>query len=124
VSEHYACPEDFVLRHGEVWTPQPLPSAYSPGVPKRCFLNAALLVAGSEGLRYVEGYAVSDGVGLPIHHAWAVDAEGRVVDPTWSVIGDAYLGVVFDIDRLPGPGSSMLDDWVNGWPLLQTPFAP
>lgn len=131
ISEHYSCIEEFVLRHGEVWTPQELPRRFAPRQPKACFFNAATIVrqarrSGRRPLRYVEGFATTAGLGLAVHHAWAVDEEGLVIDPTWTTAGPgiAYLGIVFDLDQLPrGAGSSVLDNWHDGWPLLQEPFA-
>lgn len=64
-----------------------------------CFRNAAWLSRTSK-LHYVEGYAVASArLSLPLPHAWCVDDEGRVYDPTWAE-GRAYYGVVFDRDRV------------------------
>lgn len=65
------------------------------GTPKECFSNAVDLSL-SNGLTYVEGYAMRPAMGIPIHHAWCEDEEGRVFDPTWADAGDCqYLGVSF-----------------------------
>jgi hypothetical protein len=78
---------------------QPLPPRYPTMVPKQCFVNAARLVGRFRTLTYVEGYAYREGL-FPMHHAWAVDADRSVVDPTWR---DpelcAYWGVPFDRDN-------------------------
>lgn len=104
----YAGPADFMIRHAQFWTPRPLPRAVKPMTPKHCFDNALRLSRRRRGFRYVEGYAL--GV-IPVHHAWCVDPEGYVIDPTWASItpdmvdgndiGTSYFGVVFDPDEVP-----------------------
>lgn len=53
-----------------------------------------------DDVNYAEGYAVDRvGLPLPIQHAWVVDKDGRVIDPTWSDSSDnLYFGVVFRKD--------------------------
>jgi len=76
---------------------QPLPRPYRPMPPKQCFTNAARLVGRYPKLTYVEGFAVRESIGFPMHHAWAVDADRNVIDPTWNAPEDcAYWGVPFD----------------------------
>lgn len=58
-----------------------------------CFKNAAKLVQAQEGLVYCEGFAVAGDL-FPMMHAWAVDQEGHIVDPTWNN-GGHYFGVKF-----------------------------
>lgn len=120
VGTAYSCSEDFVLQHGEFWTPQPLPEGRVRMPPKLCFWNARSLQDSDSALRYVEGYAASI---FAIHHAWCVDPEGRVIDPTWEEAGSAYLGVALTSDELADvpPGIPALDDWERGWPILQQP---
>ena len=45
--------------------------------------------------RYCEGLAWSDEVGCPIHHAWGIDMETRVVEVAWDQPSKEYFGVVF-----------------------------
>jgi hypothetical protein len=82
----------------------------------RCYSNA-LKLATRRRLRYVEGFAISRTVIEQIkafndpsltwwhprntiyRHAWCLDAEDRVVDPTWEYHGsDQYMGVSIDLD--------------------------
>ena len=122
----YAGPADLLLQTGTVWTPAPLPADIRPGIPRVCFENAYRLARRSRGaLRYVEGYAL--GYLLPVEHAWCVDAEGRVVDNTWTDdrLGQVYLGVVVDLalvrrsrNRRKAASASALFDWYGGYPLL------
>lgn len=86
--------EEFVLLEGIDCIAQPLPRRYRRRLPKQCFANAAALVRRVPGLIYVEGYVASPRVPFPVHHAWAIDADHAVIDPT---LGDpelcAYVGV-------------------------------
>lgn len=131
----YDGPPDFVLQHGEVFDPIPLPNEFEYGPEKACFGNS-LMLAEFLGLTYVEGYAFGP-ADFPIHHAWNVDDEGRLIDVTWSAIseetgermpmpGAAYLGVRFSIGRADDAtwngDASVLDDWKRGWPILCEPW--
>ena len=124
------CMEDFVLRFGRAFTPQRLPDKYPLGTPKNCYSDATALVAASKGeLIYCEGYAC--GV-IPVMHAWAVDREGRVVDPTWAACehntgklpGSAYFGVPFvwafvAETMVRSEHFGVIDNWWERHPLLQ-----
>ncbi len=88
-----------VLHAGIDCIPQPLPKRYQRGWPKHCFANAAKLARRARGkLTYVEGFAVRSDFTWEMHHAWTIDADRRVVDPTWDVPEDAcYVGVPIPI---------------------------
>ena len=73
-------------------TPLDAESGFEMGEMKACYRNAFLLAL-DQDWDYVEGYATTTELGIPLMHAWCLDAEGRVVDPTW-VDGDAYVGVI------------------------------
>ena len=108
--------------------------AYLPvGVPKYCFANAYQLAKDSAGtLQYAEGVALAPYT-LTVHrHAWCIDTELNVVDPTWhgelsSPPGAAYFGLVFDLEHMtalrrgPKKAASALNDWKRGFPLFKTP---
>jgi hypothetical protein len=73
---------------------------------KQCFKNATQLVLDRDELTYAEGFAISGdmlriGMLFPVHHAWAVDAEGIVHDPTFKdAQHGVYLGVPVDKEVL------------------------
>jgi hypothetical protein len=90
------CFQEFLLRVGTACIAQPLPAAYPRMMPNACFQNAATLVGGSRHSRYCEGFALLQGFSLPVHHAWAIDAENRVVDPTL-VEPDQYEFIGFPV---------------------------
>jgi hypothetical protein len=137
----YVCFEDFVLQHGELFTEisphQPVAgrkgNRYRPRIMKACFQNAYCAAVASKGhLRYAEGYA--DGNIMPVHHAWNLDPEGRVVDTTWChpdgaqmpTVGKAYMGLTFPIEYVRSmrtkDNCSIIDQWQKGWPLLQNRY--
>lgn len=67
---------------------------------KMCYSNAAWLARTSgRMLHYVEGYAVSGQLMMPLAHAWCVDDAGQVYDSTWRD-GHDYFGMVFDHDKV------------------------
>ena len=132
----YAGAADFILREGQWFEPRPRPPAFERGQPAMCFGNAILLSARS-GLRYVEGYALPpdsvelvkglrvrvDDADQAVHHAWNLDAEGRLIDTTWKEPGQAYVGVVFSVERADKAtwdgDASVLDDYNRDWPLFR-----
>ncbi len=85
--------EAFVLCHGQFYTPGPRPSSIKKETNRQCFKNAADLVFRHPELTYVEGWGFNM---IPIHHAWCVTSEGKVVDPTWKEPESCiYFGVAF-----------------------------
>ena len=143
VSEwHYDGMEDFVLKEGRIfWEISPhqpelhghKKQRYRPRVPKQCFDNAYKSAVASRGhLRYVEGFAFN-GI-LPVHHAWTIDADDRIVDTTWCgdgsgmwpEVGSAYMGVEFPITYVRSLRTKdnicVIDQWQNNWPVLRTPY--
>ena len=88
--------EIFLAREGERHVPRPLPTDVPPGEPKACFHNAQMLAMNRPDLLYAEGFAHSI---ITTEHAWCVDIEGNVVDPTWpNPEAVEYLGVAFRSD--------------------------
>lgn len=86
----YKGPADLLLREGK-WYDEGHVIDWKQSVPKACFRNAALYALDNR-LRYVEGYATYI---IPVHHAWCVDALGRVCEVTWKTLGSDYFGVAF-----------------------------
>ena len=121
--------EAYLLAHGRAWTPGPA-SVRTASLPARqCYHNAFTLARRARlGLRYVEGVAMPIGL-CPLDHAWCVDADDRVVDPTWDHEGAGYFGVVFTIEQLrtlhrESRQFSMLWDHPRDYPLLRAPGTP
>lgn len=58
---------------------------------KECFRNAyRWAIKWDPELTYCEGYAT--GTGFPVHHAWLIDPDGNVQDPTWREPHDRACG--------------------------------
>ena len=120
--------EAFVLATGRAWTAKPRPANVRQMTPKYCFDNAYRLAARSRGrLRYVEGYATTY---IPMHHAWTVDRDGNVVDPTWEYDADSrlgadtpYFGTEFPLESVraarAGGCYSVIDNWHQDFPVLR-----
>lgn len=114
LNPHPKSPNALLLRHGvEYKTRKPSPFQ---GTAQACYANSQFLVKRRKGWRYVEGYAIS---AIPTEHAWCVDPEGNVIDPTWDDDHPVdYFGIAFDmklvgqIRKLPGGRSfSVLWTW-------------
>src|SRR4051812_34444488 len=97
---------EFMLEHGRDYTIGPATFAGPRDEPGRCYMNAALLALRFDHLTYVEGMVAVYGV--PISHAWCVDASDVVLDTTldrsmvdgkFDRISD-YFGVPFRTDYL------------------------
>lgn len=125
-----------VLAHGRGYQPQPLPSRYRPGQPRRCFNTAYALAQRHAGLTYIEGYGLCAGtLGLTVPHAWCITEAGEVIDPTWrwqdqDASGTAYTGsgallgvaVPDELRQLIWSARrewGVLDDYEHGYPALR-----
>lgn len=80
------------------------PGGEEKGPEGECFGNAFKLVQDcpeirGKGLMYCEGLAMKDSLGVPLDHAWVLNAEGQVLDPTWEG-PTQYFGAVFQYDWL------------------------
>lgn len=77
------------------------PAHVAAGQKRQCYANCVKTVLrsppGCEELSYAEGFAAAKaGQFLPMQHAWLVDQQGSVVDPTWDDTHEhIYFGVVF-----------------------------
>lgn len=93
-------PSIFLLKLGRDWVAQPLPDDVPPGPIRQCYENAGALALERPELTYVEGYAYPPGL-IPVHHAWCVDRQGRVIDNTLaSAAHSEYFGVPVSRDHL------------------------
>lgn len=91
--------ESLVLAHGQPFTKQ-IKSPFK-GEPKSCFENCYQALYDFPELSYCEGFAIDDDLDFGLSHAWLVNDNLEVIDPTW--IGKrfqncAYFGVIFTDD--------------------------
>jgi hypothetical protein len=120
MGDKYCCREQVVLIHGREYTPRLLPKKYRRGFPGRCFQNAIEL-ARRDDLVYVEGFAGRVGP-IPLLHAWCVEPRSNfVIDPTWvEELGTTYLGVPIRLEFRKAQSGSVLDNWRQSYPILQS----
>ena len=101
--DKYFGPVQALLSYGQIMaTVAKRPSWMVPGTKRECYANCVKALISQHGLQdgelsYAEGYAkIKDTVWLPVQHAWLVDSEGRVIDPTWEDASNhVYFGVSF-----------------------------
>ncbi|WP_432184923.1 hypothetical protein [Streptomyces tendae] len=93
---------ELVAACGRWYIPAALPAGIR-GLPERqCFANAAATEREHPHLAYTEGFAVAANSPLPTAHAWCTNADGHVIDPTWSDHeGGAYLGIALPTHLRP-----------------------
>ena len=95
-------PTDFLIAHGRDYKIGPDSFKLPRGEIKQCFMNASHLAFKRPDLTYVEGKVYCHGIGLD--HAWCVDWDGVVHDPTIRDGHDGhisnYFGVPFKKDYL------------------------
>lgn len=111
---------EFVLKNGKPFL-ETDNRPVATGIPKNCFGNACNLATLDKRLYYVEGYACA--FGLPVHHAWCVDRDMRIIEPTWPEYGKAYFGCIFPLDYvsktiLKTETHGVIDKWELDWPLV------
>lgn len=130
----YSCYEALVLDAGRAWEAGPAPDWLRRGKLRDCYYNSLRLMIQAIGegrpLWYVEGYYLAgwpDGTqGIPTQHAWCVDDQDRVIDPTWPHPElTAYHGLIlpwqdvvrFTVDYQCG---ILASEYILGNPLLAT----
>ena len=91
-------PQQLMLDHGQTFHATPRTQDGPKDPAHECYANAGRRALLGQGT-YVEGYISVQGV--PIEHAWLVDKQGRVKDPT--IRGndvDTYFGIPITNDYL------------------------
>lgn len=92
----------FMLNHGRDYVVGSKTYAGPRGAPQSCYMNATNLAISTQlddsPLIYVEG-SISV-CGVPIDHAWCINADGIVIDPTLKPDKEVtdYFGVPFQTD--------------------------
>lgn len=67
---------------GQAGHSRPVAPELEPGEMRMCYRNAGRLAISDSRYAYCEGYALRKGL-VPVHHAWLLDQDGCVLDPTW-----------------------------------------
>jgi hypothetical protein len=97
---------EFMLTYGRDYQIGPATFDGPRGEVHGCYKNACHLAIENEALTYVEGKVAT--CGIAIDHAWCVDADGVVIDPTLEAARadetftrvTGYFGVPFRTDYL------------------------
>lgn len=103
-------PEEFLLKYGQEFSTFEGTLAGPRMLMKNCYGNCYDLATrnwgrgmADNGLTYCEGFVQSV---IPVRHAWLIDKEGRVIDPTLrprlsdDIPEPAYFGVPFQTKYL------------------------
>lgn len=119
----YCCVEEFVLKNGNYYEINNKSFDIRYGEKGDCFKNA-LNFSMFKGLTYCEGYSLIRSI--PMLHAWCVDKDNFVVDPTWDedMNTGIYFGVKFPSDFvwtivIKQTVYGILDSYMAGFPCLK-----
>jgi hypothetical protein len=101
---------EFLLEHGRAFNGVPWKvhkgKGYRRGKVGNCYENAWRHAIRNRDLTYHEGFAYA-GI-IPTEHAWCVDSDGVVVDPTWRERDElpetewSYFGIPLGLSVLAG----------------------
>ena len=90
---------DLLLKHGRLYSPQPLLRGLRRGAPKNCFYNAWRIAQRECRFSYAEGYVVSADLHILIHHGFLVDETGAF-ECTLKKPANVYFGMEFNTTAL------------------------
>jgi len=129
-SNKYSCVEEFVLAKGSLHQHKEIPDWIIKGETKECFQNCFNNLLKFPDLVYCEGFALCQT--LPVHHAWLLDDDNKVIDPTWWSLPQQsveYFGVSFRKQYVLQIAASsgyygVIDNFVEGYPLLTGDHTP
>lgn len=87
-----------LLKIGREFVGGTLPDDLKRMTPRMCFKNAFTLATSHHNFTYCEGFALRIDMPLLIHHAWVIDQDDEVVEPTWDPLAtDSYFGIAFEL---------------------------
>jgi hypothetical protein len=108
---YYNGMEDYLLRHGVWYSPEPWREEWERGPKNACYAHSLHCCLSHPELRYVEGVAVLRNIPVVVNHAWVMDRDGRLIDGIWANEGTAYLGCTFPLSMVAEVGGVPLFDY-------------
>ncbi|MEW5860063.1 MAG: hypothetical protein AB1861_22190 [Cyanobacteriota bacterium] len=129
----YKSTQRIVLDYGSYF-PRKIKSPFR-GKRKACFENCFRRMLEYPNLIYCEGFSVGESANILIPHAWLVDEQGRLIDPTWTsreVESSTYFGIAFDCEFVMEVAANakyygVLDlenERANNYPIMRNGFPP
>lgn len=91
----YSASARVLKARGREFTPGPGTFTGKRMRQKRCYENAARMAMNDSRYTYVEGIVTV--FGIPIDHAWVLDADGEIVDPTIRPKADEDPAIYFGV---------------------------
>ncbi len=93
--------ETLIFKHGITFELSRAGNKAEMGQMGDCFMNAGKLALDNLDYQYCEGYAYTPTCPIAVLHAWCVDQDNTVVDPTWSDAKQcAYRGIIIPEQKL------------------------
>jgi hypothetical protein len=87
--------EELILDCGSEFTTFSFAKNVEQNLPGACYWNCQQLIKEHPELIYCEGYALAPDVSIAIRHAWLINAQFEVIEPTWGANDSVYLGIPF-----------------------------
>lgn len=87
--DQYSSAEHLIRDEGKAFHANIWEMTVNDLAPGQCFLNAFMLSQINPRWRYYEGWALMP-FSIPTHHAWVVDEDDVVQDPTWKPLYRRY----------------------------------
>lgn len=96
----YSCYEELVLERGRGFEYNSYPDNLEIGVSGHCHYNCLELLNIYPEFIYCEGYGFPKRIGIGLSHAWLIDKNNKIVDPTpsWHEPETVYYGIAFNYD--------------------------
>lgn len=126
----YKSNQRLILEHGKPFLTRVEPTPFK-GEQGHCFQNCFEILLAHPELSYCEGFATDNNILLALPHAWLINENLQVIDPTWideKSTGSVYFGVVFnksfvtDIAKKTKHYGILDTDYLNGYQLLREGF--
>lgn len=126
----YKSNQRLILENGKPFLTRVKPTPFKEE-QGHCFQNCFEILLNHPELSYCEGFATNDNILLALPHAWLINEDLQVIDPTWideESTSSVYFGVVFnkkfvtDIAKKTKHYGILDTDYLNNYQLLREGF--